>query len=170
MDSSSPDYRKIIFGGLWLDTEKMTKQVLVGFNAKESFTKMNKYGNMIYGIGVKMMKFKPINVKQPVEEIRGGEGESPLVKVGKHDNLVNIFLRKTLMISGTPFDERAILKKIFGNKTIKIVGRTLTVRLVAGDLTGFLLILLLLPLLHLFLVAHPECHEALHSHALGGQG
>jgi len=140
----------------------------MGLDAEKCFAKMHKDGNMSYGVGIEMMKLKAVNIKKPAKEIRGGEGETPFGKFGKHDNFVNIFMGKTLTIERTPLDKTTILKKTVSDKAIEVVRGALTVSPVACNDCRFILISLLPALGSALLTRHLECHESLLSHALRG--
>jgi hypothetical protein len=49
----------------------------MGFNSKESFTKVDENSNVVDRVRVEMMELKPIEIKNATEEGTGGEGQTP---------------------------------------------------------------------------------------------
>jgi hypothetical protein len=71
-------YNGWIFGGrLWFYTEEIAEKILMGFNSKESFTKVDDNSHMAYRVWVEMMELKPVEIKKATEEGIGGEGQTP---------------------------------------------------------------------------------------------
>jgi hypothetical protein len=57
--------------------EKIAEKIPIGFNSKESFTKVDKDGNVADRVRVEMMELKPVEVKKATEEGTGGESQTP---------------------------------------------------------------------------------------------
>lgn len=74
LDTDTSHYTWISKGGLGFQSEKIMKQIPLGFNSQESFTKMHKHGMMSDRGGVKMVDFKVVCVQKATKEIRGTEG------------------------------------------------------------------------------------------------
>jgi hypothetical protein len=53
----------------------------MGFNSKESFTKVDKDGNVADRVRVEMMELKPIEIKKATEEGTGGESQTPFREI-----------------------------------------------------------------------------------------
>jgi hypothetical protein len=102
LNAGAPNNRRIVGGRLRFDTEEETEKILMGFDSEESFTKMDKNGNVADRVRVEMMKLKPVEIKEATEERRSGEGQSPFGKVVKCDDFVNIFHMKTMVKSRMP--------------------------------------------------------------------
>jgi hypothetical protein len=49
----------------------------MGFNSKESFTKVDENSNVADRVRVEMMELKPVEIKKATEEGIGGEGQTP---------------------------------------------------------------------------------------------
>jgi hypothetical protein len=48
----------------------------MGFNSKESFTKVDENSNVADRVQVEMMELKPVEIKKATEEGTGGEGQT----------------------------------------------------------------------------------------------
>jgi hypothetical protein len=71
-------YNGWIFGGrLQFYTEEIAEKIPMGFNSKESFTKMDENSNVANQVRVEMMELKPIEIKKTTEEGAGGESQIP---------------------------------------------------------------------------------------------
>jgi hypothetical protein len=71
-------YNGWIFGGrLWFYTEEIAKKIPMGFNFKESFTKVEENSNVADQVWVEMMELKPVEIKKATEEETSGEGQTP---------------------------------------------------------------------------------------------
>jgi hypothetical protein len=91
LDAGAP-YDGWIFGcGLWLYSKKKAKKILVGFNSKESFAKLDEDGNVANGIRVEVMELQPVEIKKASKERARGEGQTLFGKMVKYDNFVYIF-------------------------------------------------------------------------------
>jgi hypothetical protein len=55
----------------------MAEKILMGFNSKESFTKVDENSNVADRVRVVMMELKPIEIKKATKEGTGGEGQTP---------------------------------------------------------------------------------------------
>jgi hypothetical protein len=76
--NASIPYNGWIFGGrLRFYTEETTEKILMRFNSKKSFTKMDKNSNVADRVRVEMMELKPVEIKKATEEGTGGEGQTP---------------------------------------------------------------------------------------------
>jgi hypothetical protein len=70
-------YNGWIFGGrLWVYTEEIAEKIPMGFNSKESFTKVDENSNVADRVRVEMMELKLIEIKKAAEEGTGGEGQT----------------------------------------------------------------------------------------------
>ena len=67
----------------WLrfHTEEIAEKIPMGFDSKESFTKMNENSNVADRVRVEMLELKPVEIKKPTEERAGGEGQTPFSKM-----------------------------------------------------------------------------------------
>jgi hypothetical protein len=75
---AGPRYNGWIFEGrLRFYQEKIAEKIPMGFNSKESFTKVDKDGNVADRVWVEMMELKPVEVKKATEEETGGESQTP---------------------------------------------------------------------------------------------
>jgi hypothetical protein len=81
LNASAP-YNGWIFGG-WLRfyTEEKVEKIPIGFNSKESFTKVDENSNMADRVRVEMMELKPVEIKKATEEGTGGEGQTSFSKL-----------------------------------------------------------------------------------------
>jgi hypothetical protein len=71
-------YNGWIFGGrLRFYMEEIAEKVPMGFNSKESFTKVDENSNVADRVWVEMMELKPIEIKKATEEGTDGEGQTP---------------------------------------------------------------------------------------------
>jgi hypothetical protein len=71
-------YNGWIFGGrLRFYTEEMAEKIPMGFNSKESFTKVDENSNVADRVRIDMMELKPVEIKKATEEGTGGEGQTP---------------------------------------------------------------------------------------------
>jgi hypothetical protein len=105
LDAGAP-YDGWIFGSrLWLYSKKEAEKIPVGFNSKESFTKMDEDGNVANGIRVEVMELKPVEIKKASEERARGEGQTLFGKMVKCDDFVYIFHGKRFAKRGTPVDK-----------------------------------------------------------------
>jgi hypothetical protein len=127
LDAGAP-YDGWIFGwGLWLHLEKEAEKILVGFNSKESFAKMDEDGNMANGIWVEVMELKPVEIKKASEERTRGEGQTPFGKMVKCDDFVYIFHGKRFAKRGALVDKTFFLEQTLRNQFHKIIVGALTV-------------------------------------------
>jgi hypothetical protein len=70
-------YNGWIFGGmLWFYAEKIAEKIPMGFNSKESFTKVDEDSNVADRVQVEMMELKPVEIKKATEEGVGGESQA----------------------------------------------------------------------------------------------
>jgi hypothetical protein len=53
----------------------------MGFDSKESFTKLNENSNVADRVRVEMMELKPVEIKKGTEEGTGEEGQTPFRKM-----------------------------------------------------------------------------------------
>jgi hypothetical protein len=58
-------------------TEEIAEKILMGFNSKESLTKVDENSNVANRVRVEMIKLKPIEIKKATEEGTGWEGQTP---------------------------------------------------------------------------------------------
>jgi hypothetical protein len=73
LDAGGP-YNGWIFGGrLRLYTEEIAEKIPMGFNSKESFTKVDENSNVADRVRVEMMELMPVEIKKSTEEGTGGE-------------------------------------------------------------------------------------------------
>jgi hypothetical protein len=71
-------YNGWIFGGrLWLYMEEIAEKIPMGFNSKESFTKVDENSNVADRVRVEMMELKAVEINKATEEGIGGEGQTP---------------------------------------------------------------------------------------------
>jgi hypothetical protein len=81
LDAGAP-YNGWIFGGrLRFYTEEIAEKIPMGFNSKESFTKVDEDGNVADRVRVGVMELKPVEIKKTTEERAGGESQTPFRKV-----------------------------------------------------------------------------------------
>jgi hypothetical protein len=74
----APPYNGWIFGGrLRFYTEEIAEKIPMGFNSKESFTKVDENSNVVDQVRVEMMELKPVEIKKATEEGTGGESQTP---------------------------------------------------------------------------------------------
>jgi hypothetical protein len=83
----------------------------MGLDAKKSFTKVNKNGNMNYGVWIQMKKFQFRKVEQASKEIRRREGQSPLGKESKPHGFAGEFKEGIIFSSGMPFHHAFLLEE-----------------------------------------------------------
>jgi hypothetical protein len=77
LDAGAP-YDGWIFGGrLWFYLEEIAEKVLMGFNYKKSFAKMDEDSNVADRVWVEVMELKPIEIKKATEERTSGESQTP---------------------------------------------------------------------------------------------
>jgi hypothetical protein len=77
LDAGTP-YNGWIFGGrLWFYVEEIAEKIPMGFNSKESFTKVDKDSNVADRVWVEMMELKPVEIKKATKEGAGGESQAP---------------------------------------------------------------------------------------------
>jgi hypothetical protein len=58
-------YNGWIFGGrLRFYTEETAEKIIIGFNSKESFTKLDENSNVADRVRVEMMELKPVEIKK----------------------------------------------------------------------------------------------------------
>jgi hypothetical protein len=121
LDAGAP-YDGWIFGcGLWFYSEKEAEKIPVGFNSKESFTKMDEDGNVVNGIWVEVMELKLVEIKKASEERARGEGQTPFGKMVKCDDFIYIFHGKRFAKRRAPVDKTFFLKQTLGNKFDEII-------------------------------------------------
>jgi beta-glucosidase/6-phospho-beta-glucosidase/beta-galactosidase len=53
----------------------------MGFNSKESFTKVDENSNVADRVRVEMMELKLVEIKKATEEGTGGEGQTPFSEI-----------------------------------------------------------------------------------------
>jgi hypothetical protein len=71
-------YNGWTFGGkLRFHTEEIAEKIPMGFNSKESFTKVDENSNVANRVRVEMMELKPVEIKKATEEGTSGEGQTP---------------------------------------------------------------------------------------------
>jgi hypothetical protein len=81
LDASAP-YNGWIFGGrLQFYAEEIAKKIPMGFNSKESFTKVDEDCNVADQVWVKIMELKPVEIKKATEEGAGGESQTPFREI-----------------------------------------------------------------------------------------
>jgi len=106
--------------------KEILKQVEVGLNLQESFTKMNKNRDVKDGIRGQVMHLNPPMVKEAPEEIRNKRAEA-LKNVRKENNrFVRSLMRKKFPIGTPPVDHDPGLKKMLLHKIQKMGVGTLT--------------------------------------------
>jgi hypothetical protein len=77
MDAGAP-YIGWIFGGrLRFYMEEIAEKIPMGFNSKESFTKVDENSNVADRVQIEMMELKPAEIKKATEERTSGEGQTP---------------------------------------------------------------------------------------------
>jgi hypothetical protein len=57
--------------------EEIAKKIPMGFNSKESFTKVDGNSNVADRVQVELMELKLVEIKKATEEGTGGEGHTP---------------------------------------------------------------------------------------------
>jgi hypothetical protein len=57
--------------------EEIAEKIPMGFNSKESFTKVDGNSNVADRVRVEMMELKPVEIKKATEEGAGGESQTP---------------------------------------------------------------------------------------------
>jgi hypothetical protein len=184
LDAGAPYNGWIFRGKLRFYPKKIAEKIPVGFNSKESFTKMDEDGNVADRVWVEMMELKPIEIKKAAEEGTGGESQTPFREMVERDDFVYILHGKRLAKRRAPVNKIFLLKQTLRNKTQEVVIGALTV----GPFPRRQLRFLPLPIflvgsfgrqlrflpLPIFLVgsfgrhSRSVCHELLYSHALGG--
>jgi hypothetical protein len=127
LDAGTPYNGWIFGGGLRLSSEKKSKQILMGFNSKKSFAKVNEDGNAANRIRVEVMELKPVVEKKAPEERARGEGQTSFGKMVKCDDFIHIFHRNWFAKRGAPVDKTFFLKQTLGNKIHEIIVGALTV-------------------------------------------
>jgi hypothetical protein len=100
-----PHNGKILGCRLWFEAEEEAEKIPVGFDSKESFGEIDKNGNVADRIWVEMMKLEPVVIQKASEEGTRGEGQSPLGKMEKCDDFVNIYHGERFMVRGAPVDK-----------------------------------------------------------------
>jgi hypothetical protein len=71
-------YNGWIFGGrLRFYMEEIAEKIPMGFNSKESFTKVDKNSNVANQVRVEMMELKPVEIKKATKEGTSGEDQDP---------------------------------------------------------------------------------------------
>jgi hypothetical protein len=83
LDASAPYNGCIFGGGLRLYLEKIAEKIPMGFNSKESFTKMDEDSNMADRIQVEVLELKPVEIKKAPEERARGESRTPFREIVK---------------------------------------------------------------------------------------
>jgi hypothetical protein len=136
--------------GLRLYSKKEAEKIPVGFNFKESFTKMDEDGNVANGIQVEVMELKPVEIKKALEERAREDGQTPFSKMVKYDDFVYIFHGKRFTKGGAPVDKTFFLEQTLKNKFHEIIVGALTMSPLPRRLR-----LLALPIL---LVGSLGCH------------
>jgi hypothetical protein len=116
LDAGAPYSGWIFGGGLRLYPEKKAEKILMGFNSKESFAKMDEDSNVADWIRVEVMELKPVEIKKVPEERARGESQTLFKKMVKWDDFVHIFHRKKFTKTGAPVDKTFLLKQTFRNK------------------------------------------------------
>jgi hypothetical protein len=161
-------YNGWISGGrLLFYVEEIAEKIPMGFNSKESFTKVNENSNMVDRVRVEMMELKPVEVKKAMEEGTGGESQTPFREMVEGDNFVYILHGKRLAKRRAPVNETFSLKQTLENKTQEVVIGALTI----SPLPRRQLRSLPLPIFLAGSLGHHSrsiCHELLYSHTLGG--
>jgi hypothetical protein len=127
LDAGAPYGGWIVGSGLQLYSEKKSEQILVGFNSKKNFAKMDEDGNVPDGIRVEVMELKPVEIKKASEERARGEGQTPFGKMVKCDDFVYSFHGKRFPKRGAPVDKTFFLEQTLGNKFDEIIVGALTV-------------------------------------------
>jgi hypothetical protein len=143
------------------------EKIPMGFNYKESFTKVDENSNVADRVRVEMMELKPVEIKKATEEGTGGEGQTPFSKMVECDDFIYILHGKRLVKRRALVDEIFPLKQTLRNKIQEVIIGALTV----SPLSGRRLRFLPLPILLIGSLGHhfrSVCHELLYSHALGG--
>jgi hypothetical protein len=74
LDAGAPRNGKVLWCGLWFDTEEEAEKILVGLDSEESFAKIDKNWNVADRIRVEVMKLKPVVIQKAPEEGTRGEG------------------------------------------------------------------------------------------------
>jgi hypothetical protein len=64
-------------------------------NTKESFTQMNKNGNLQNGVGIQMGQIQVIEIKETVKERRNGKSKAADEKRNVNDGFVGVFCRNS---------------------------------------------------------------------------
>jgi hypothetical protein len=88
----------------------------MGFNSKESFTKVDENSNVADRVRVEMMELKPVEIKKATEEGAGGESQTPFREMVESDDFIYILHGKRLAKRGAPVDEIFSLKQTLRNK------------------------------------------------------
>jgi hypothetical protein len=71
-------YNGWIFGGrLQFYPEEIAEKIPMGFNSKESFTKMDENSNVADRVGVEVMELKPVEIKKAMKERASGKSQTP---------------------------------------------------------------------------------------------
>jgi hypothetical protein len=71
-------YNGWIFGGrLRFYPKNIAEKIPMGFNSKESFTKVNEDNNVADQVQVEMMQLKLVQIKKATEEGASGESQTP---------------------------------------------------------------------------------------------
>jgi hypothetical protein len=163
----APPYNGWIFGGrLRFYTEEIVEKIPMGFNSKESFTKVDENSNVADRVRVEMMELKPVEIKNATEGI-GGEGQTPFSKMVELDNFVYILHGKRLVKRRVPVDEIFPLKQTLRNKIQAVIIGALTVSPLPRRRLRFLPLPILL-VGSLGCHFRSFCHEPLYKHALWG--
>jgi hypothetical protein len=77
LDAGAP-YNGWIFGGrLWFYPEEIAEKIPMGFNSKESFTKVDENSNVTDRVEVEVMELKPVEIKKATEERASGDSQTP---------------------------------------------------------------------------------------------
>jgi hypothetical protein len=81
LDADAPYNGWIFEGRLRFYPEEIAEKIPMGFNSKESFTKVNENSNMTDRVWVEMMELKPVEVKKATEEGTDGESQTPFREI-----------------------------------------------------------------------------------------
>jgi hypothetical protein len=147
--------------------EEIAEKIPMGFNSKESFTKVDENSNVADRVRVEMMELKPVEINKATEEGTGGEGQTPFSEMVELYNFVYILHGKRLVKRRAPVDEIFPLKQTLRNKIQEVVIGALTVSPLPKRRLRFLPLPILL-VGSLGCHFRPVCHEPLYSHALEG--
>jgi hypothetical protein len=77
LDAGAPYNGWIFLGRLRFYLEKIAEKIPMGFNSKESFTKVDENSNVTHRVPVEVMELKLVEIKKAMEERTSGESQTP---------------------------------------------------------------------------------------------